>query len=135
MFPVTAPPLSSTTYSLPFIINFVPNANCEDAATVRPAVAFVPDAVYPVAFPQHLAHEQYAVTLNIFVVPEEVSLVIVPPLDVTFCWTWTILLTGSFITFSESFVLSISSSFWYFILYVTSFIPSSPCCITLFYIL
>ena len=69
LFPFIAPPLSSTTYSLPFITNFVPYANCADAATVRPAVALVPDAVYPVVFPQHLAHEQYAVTLNIFVVP------------------------------------------------------------------
>ena len=68
--PFTAPPLSSTVYSLPFISNFVPYENCPDAATVRPAVAFVPDDVYPDAWPpQHFAHEQYAVTLNILVVP------------------------------------------------------------------
>ena len=96
LFPVIAPPLSSTTYSFPFIINFVPNANWLDAATVRPAVAFVPEAVIPVFFPQHLAQEQYAVILNILV-----SLfddIVEPDLEVvTFFCICTILSTGSWI--------------------------------------
>ena len=116
----------------PPISNFVPNANCDDVAIVLPAVAFVPDAVIPLVFPQHLAHEQYAVTLNIFVSPTFVPVVAflsTLPLDVVtifFC-TCTILSVGSFTIFSEITVLSISSLFWYLILYVTSFNPSSPC--------
>ena len=51
----------------PPIFNFVPNANLLDAATVLPGVAFVPEAVLPEVFPQHLLHEQYAVIL--YVVP------------------------------------------------------------------
>jgi len=39
--------------------NFVPKGNLEvSAAIVLPAVALVPDAVIPVVFPQHAAHEQ-----------------------------------------------------------------------------
>ena len=121
------------------IINFVPNANWPDAATVCPAVACVPEAVLPVFLPQHFAHEQYAVTLNIFVSPVPFACVfalatVLPDLDVIFLCTWTILFTGSFTTVSDNFVFSISSSFWYFTLYVISFIPSSPCWITLFFV-
>ena len=64
LFPLIAPPLSSTVYMCPPMFSFVPNANWDDAATVLPAVAFVPDAVLPVVFPQHFAHEQYAVILK-----------------------------------------------------------------------
>ena len=54
-----APPLSSTTYVFPLIFNLVPNAKLEGAATVLPAVALVPDAVYPFACaPQHFVHAQ-----------------------------------------------------------------------------
>ena len=63
LLPFTAPPLSSTVYTCPPMFNFVPNANFEDAATVLPGVAFVPEAVLPVDFPQHLLHGQYAVIL------------------------------------------------------------------------
>ena len=77
LFPWIAPPLSSTVYSFPFIFNFVPKANCPEAATVCPATACVPEAVLPVTFPQHLAHEQYAVTLNIFVGPVAVLVLVV----------------------------------------------------------
>lgn len=63
LFPVIAPPLSSTVYVWPFITICVPNANVLGAATVRFAVARVPDAVIPFVFPQHEAQAQYAVTL------------------------------------------------------------------------
>ena len=63
MFPLIAPPLSSTVYTCPPIFNFVPNANLLDAATVLPAVAVVPDAVLPFVLPQHLLQGQYAVIL------------------------------------------------------------------------
>ena len=43
------------------MFNFVPKANFEEAATVLPAVAFVPDAVIPDVLPQHLLQGQYAV--------------------------------------------------------------------------
>ena len=45
------------------MFNFVPKANFEEAATVLPAVAFVPDAVLPFVLPQHLLQGQYAVIL------------------------------------------------------------------------
>ena len=62
-FPCIAPPLSSTVYVSPFITTFVPKLNVLGAAIVWFAVALAPDAVIPVDHPQHLAHEQYAVTL------------------------------------------------------------------------
>ena len=65
LFPFIAPPLSSTTYTLSPIFNLVPNAKFDGAAIVRPAVAFLPDAVIPVDFPQHFEHAQYAVTLYV----------------------------------------------------------------------
>ena len=79
---------------------------------------------------------QYAVIL--YIVPFVTGVVlgvvldVVELLDVTFLLTCTILFTGSWITFSSNTVFSISTSFWYFILYVTSFIPSFPSCNTLF---
>ena len=140
LFPLIAPPLSSTVYTWPLIFNFVPNANFPDAAIVLPAVAFVPIAVLPVALPQHFAHGQYAVILYtcvpavaavVVAAAVAAALVVVPALDVTL-FTCTILFTGSVITFSDNCVFSISTSFWYFILYVTSFSPFFPCCNTLF---
>ena len=131
LFPWIAPPLSSTVYVYPPISNCVPNENWLDVATVLPAVAFVPDAVIPFVLPQHFAQEQYAVTLNILVSPTLFPVVCVlsyPALDVVtifFC-TCTILSIGSFIISSERTIFSICSSFWYFVLYVTSFIPSFP---------
>ena len=98
------------------MFNFVPNANFPDAATVLPAVALVPIAVLPVAFPQHFAHEQYAVILYtcvpdvVVVAVATAALVVVPDLDVTL-FTCTILFTGSVITFSDNCVFSISTSF------------------------
>ena len=112
LFPFIAPPLSSTVYTLPFISSFVPNEYWLEAATVRPAVALVPDAVIPVCFPQHLEHGQYAVILNIFVSP--VATIVDPDLDVVmFLWIWTILSTGCFIICSDNFIFSISTLFWY----------------------
>jgi len=114
LLPWIAPPLSSTVYVWPFITTLVPNANVLGAAIVRFAVAFVPDAVIPFVFPQHLTHAQYAVTLYLpdeaVVVPENLEL----DLDVTFVWIWTILFTGSFITFDDSSILSISTPSLYF---------------------
>ena len=41
------------------MFNFVPYPKFAGAATVRPAVALVPDDVYPFACdPQHFEHEQ-----------------------------------------------------------------------------
>ena len=62
-FPCIAPPLSSTVYVIPLITTFVPKLNVLGAAIVWFAVALAPDAVMPVAHPQHLEHAQYAVTL------------------------------------------------------------------------
>ena len=121
----------------PFIFNFVPNANFDDAAIVLPAVAFVPAAVIPFVLPQHFAQEQYAVILYISPVAPAWTVVLgvvldSELLDVTVLLTWTILFTGSLITVSDNWIFSISTSFWYLILYVISFIPSLPCCIILF---
>ena len=102
--------------------NFVPNAKFAGAATVRPAVALVPDAVIPFVFPQHCAHAQYAVTLYVpavaFVFPVVLVVCVLEPelLDVTCACICTILSTGSFTTSSFIFVFSISTSFWYFTL-------------------
>ena len=63
------------------MFSFVPNAKLDGAATVLPAVAYVPDAVLPFVFPQHFAHEQYAVILYIVPFPDVVD-VLAPPLDV-----------------------------------------------------
>ena len=65
---------------LPPIFNFVPNANFAGAATVLPAVACVPDAVLPVALPQHLLHEQYAVIL--YVSPSTTAVVVPTSVEV-----------------------------------------------------
>ena len=100
------------------MFNLVPNPNWADAATVLPAVAFVPIAVLPVALPQHFAHGQYAVILYIcpLAFDDTVVLGVVPDLDVTVLLTCTILFTGSLIIFSDNCIFSISTSFWYLIL-------------------
>ena len=67
----------------PPIFSFVPNANFAGAATVTPAVAFAPDAVLPVDFPQHFAHEQYAVILYVSPPITAVDVVATGVLDVS----------------------------------------------------
>ena len=72
----------------PPIFSFVPNANLAGAATVLPGVAIVPEAVLPVAEPQHLAHEQYAVTSYISP-PTGAAVLIVDALAVTIAFLFT----------------------------------------------
>ena len=152
-----APPLSCTTNHPPFglsakagIYITVPILYPFPAATVYHADAFAPEAVIPFVLPQHFAQEQYAEVLSVLTVGVipctffasvveavsagfEVATLSSPPLDVTcIVLTSTILFTGSLIIVLEISVLSISSSFWYFILYVTSLKPFLPLWTTLF---
>ena len=120
------------------------------AAKVYHDDAFAPDDVVPVVFPQHLLHEQYAdvlkfLTCGVFpstffakvldevVAGFSVTFLSLLLLDVvTFLFTVTTLFIGSFIIFSDSTILSISTSFLNFALYIISFKPFSPLVTTLF---
>ena len=117
----------------------VPIGYPEPAATVCHSDACLPELVIPVDFPQHAAHEQYAEALTVTTLGDFPSTALskdVPTLLGAFALAvilveiWIILSTGSSITVSEIMFFSISTSFLYFTLYLISFNPFFPSCIT-----
>ena len=73
----------------------------EEIITVKEEIPFV--------LPQHLAHEQYAVTLYLPLDAVVTALPLDELLAVTVC-IWTTLFTGSFITLEDNSILSTSTS-------------------------
>ena len=151
-----APPLSWTTNQPPFGLSLkygiyitVPIGYTEPAANVYHSDAGAPDAVIPFVLPQQLIHGQYAEVLNVAtlgVIPSTLFANVVEAVKAGFvdaslkvelleviCLVLisTILSIGSLIISLEISVFSISILFWYFILYVTLFNPSTPYCIIL----